>query len=307
MGKKMMYSVETLPRMDAEIKRKVDLHTNQTIKGKITFEQQPIMPEGNLNGTNYLMVYGTGTPTENAAELQAAYNEAKKMPRYLGTINFGVVATVYKGQAYTIGGPGVTLLSKTDYTGIIQNQPIGDRENITLDIAKSIRTTVIVAPGEYLVQGRFTLDIMNIDVVSLTGNPDVEIPDTYISSSTTIRGIVSDFTLNHTMSYQPPTIIDCVGGFYAEYNNYATYIRCTGTTDISFGSEMGFSGVARDCRMLVGNFPTNAGGGKVYNCINGDGTLVNHPLPIFADNAAAASLPIGTMYRTATGVQMIKY
>ena len=47
------------------------------------------------------MVYGTGTPTDNAAELQAAYNEAKTMPRYLGDIPISFASTTfYKGQTF---------------------------------------------------------------------------------------------------------------------------------------------------------------------------------------------------------------
>ncbi len=37
----MKYSVETLPRMDAEIKKKAGLYTNKTFRGENNFKKPP--------------------------------------------------------------------------------------------------------------------------------------------------------------------------------------------------------------------------------------------------------------------------
>jgi len=65
------------------------------------------------SGTNYLMVYGTGTPTENAAELQAAYDAAKLMlPTTTNTITVVVAPGVY-----TFGATKFT--ANTSYIDIV--------------------------------------------------------------------------------------------------------------------------------------------------------------------------------------------
>ena len=74
---------DTIAKMQSDIKKKAGLNTNNTFKGKNDFEKAPTINGEEIatvtpDGTNYLMVYGVGTPAENAAELQAAYNEAKK-------------------------------------------------------------------------------------------------------------------------------------------------------------------------------------------------------------------------------------
>ena len=60
----------------------IDAITAQTINvnSSLTINGQPVIPGGGgLEGTSYLLVTANGTPTENAAELQAAYDLAKTM------------------------------------------------------------------------------------------------------------------------------------------------------------------------------------------------------------------------------------
>ena len=90
----------------------------------------------NLSGTNYVMVYGVGTPTENAAELQAAYNAAKNMPRYLGAFeNYistftGIMAVGSTFEHYDTNEPSL----KTYYKVTVATSIISGNELPTNDV-----------------------------------------------------------------------------------------------------------------------------------------------------------------------------
>ena len=286
MAKRMMYSVETLPRMDAEIKRKVDLHTDQTIKGKITFEQQPNMPEGNLNGTNYLMVYGTGTPEENGAELQAAYEAAKKMPRYLGMLIAGPEYNFYAGQIYLngTGQPSIRRI-KANYTGATYSMPesaydIIDTASNAFKYAK-FSTTLIVAPGEYdFGATAFRVNSSGINIVSLTGNADVIVRSSELLDGLTLGIFISaDYALLKGIDCKTNTFyiansLDnliceyCIGGvnsFGSGGTASGTFNHCTGG-NTSFGSGGTASGTFNHC--TGGNTSFGTGGGIISGTFN---------------------------------------
>ena len=360
----MKYSVETLPRMDADIKKKAGLYTNNTFIGENNFEKVPKVigvhiGSNNLNGTNYLMVYGTGTPEENAAELQAAYNEAKKMPRHLGKFDPWNSINIYEGQTFVNSSLPIKVMIATDnFNGTIQTAPAGTFAQIgsTSESAAALarRVSVIVAPGEYnfVAPSSFTLNSSGIDVKSLTGKKDVLINSVSVSSDYVyVSGIncgVGKFTVSSGLSNiiienceggndsfgagviasgifnyctggsgsfgsggtASGAFNNCIGGDYSFGGDGGTasgaFNNCIGGVS-SFGSGGTLNGTLTNCKLTTGTFETPTGEGKIYNCIDGNGNLINTPLPIFADNAAAASHPTGTMYRTATGVQMIKY
>jgi hypothetical protein len=67
-------------------------------------------------------------------------------------------------------------------------------------------------------------------------------------------------------------------------------------------------GVATAPQRIV--FSTRNGGAGAYIerlVIKNDGKIIIPTIPVFADNTAAASLATGTLYRTSTGVLMIKF
>ena len=142
------------------------------ISGSININGKPIISSENLNGTNYVMVYGVGIPEENAAELQAAYNEAKTMPRYLGNIPISFASTTfYKGQTFYNSD---TLEYRKLFAKVTTTSSLvlDDNSNeITDTEAKSTRTTVIVAPGDY--SNPTITEVSGIDIRSLTGKSDV--------------------------------------------------------------------------------------------------------------------------------------
>lgn len=236
-----------------------------------------------LNGTNYLMVYGVGTPEENAAELQAAYNEAKKMPRHLRTFSSGDSIEIYKGQTFVNSSIPIThvMVANSNYSGAIALAPIGTFSRIDsqsgLDAALARRVSVIVAPGEYNfgASNSFTLNTARIDIKSLTGKKDVLINSVSVSSDYvyvsgvncgTGRFLVSDALPNIIIENceggigsfggeqyngvdTSGTFIDCIGGDYS-FGSYGTasgkFTRCIGG-DYSFGTEGTLTGYFEDC------------------------------------------------------------
>lgn len=236
------------------------------------------LSSSDLNGTQYVMVYGTGTPEENAAELQAAYNEAKTMPRYLGTLSSTTPIQMYKGQIYSIF-TGSYLYEKVIEDKIFNPfNTTGNTVRVDESEAESIRTTVIVAPGEYnFGSSGFTLNTSRIDVKSLTGKKDVLVNTVNVQSDYCyVAGIncregsfvVSDNLSNIVIEncegrgvnsfcgeFQngvtaSGTFIDCIGGDYS-FASYGVasgkFIRCIGG-DYSFGTEGTLTGHFEDCK-----------------------------------------------------------
>lgn len=243
----MKYSVETLPRMDADIKKKAGLYTNNTFKGNNNFEKVPtfngieLLTNEDLNGTNYIMVYGVGTPTQNAAELQDAYDAAKNMPRYLGVFGSAEPFTGYVGQTFQdsdVSEYHLITRNIVDELYILENGDNPNCEIITEAEAKSVRTTVVVAPGEYEIEDNLELNASGINLVSLTGTPDVVIKinaigdkDIYISKSfVTLQGIKTVRPIRVAKDLESVLLKKCVGGdssFSCRYGDIGTLIQFT--------------------------------------------------------------------------------
>ena len=278
-----------------------------------TIEPEDIMVK---NGTNYLIVYGTGTPEENGAELQAAYEAAKRMPRYLGLLDDNIRTTLYKGQTYRALADGSHYKMLVDYTGY---PPIETGEYsifVTEAEAKSVRTTVIVAPGEYnFGASAFVVDSPGINIVSLTGNSDVIIGSSEVNSEYNyiygikvtandilIKGIncktntfyiadnldnlICEYCIGGICSFgriSPGVFNYCTGGIFSFGSPGGTasgvFNHCTaGMSSFGGGGPKGsLTGKLINCKMTSGTFLTPTGEGKIYNCIDGNGTLVNYP------------------------------
>lgn len=306
----MKYSVETLPRMDADIKKKAGLYTNNTFRGENNFEKVPKvngieLPTNDLNGTNYVMVYGVGTPAENAAELQDAYDAAKNMPRYLGIMSpINSELNYYKGQTIYDTDGSVYVKVLADFIGNFEGIP-PVLEEITAEEAKSVRTTVIVAPGDYEFTTPFAVDASGIDVVSLTGNADVKLDGINVSAiNCFIKGIDTGINNFEVSSADSTAVIDtCIGNGSLNFglqggNNYATYNNCKSNGTAFFGSSLDaiiynclggessfqadtFGGIIQNSKLTTGTFYSNlnlsgGGTGKVINCINADGSIYNN-------------------------------
>lgn len=226
---------------------------NPEFTGNMTLNGYPVSTN-DLNGTNYVMVYGVGTPTENAAELQSAYDAAKTMPRYLGEVNELTVSNYYKGQTfYNIAGGEYDIMTsdQLNVTGIPTLI-----EAITEVEAKSVRTTVVVAPGIYKFDITFSISTQYVDIKSLTGTPDVIINSLFASADNIyIKGIhvTNVFVVGDDATNQ-------------------IFENCKGDGDYSFSFRDGItSGVYINCK--GGNFAFGGGStfsGEAYDCVGGD-------------------------------------
>lgn len=208
------------------------------------------------NGTNYLIVYGTGTPEENAQEFINAYNLAKTMPRYIAEgIDTSVddLITVYKGQSfYDNGYIGAYCIAKNTVINALPDQLT---YNIVSEAyAKSIRTTILVAPGYYNFTGEFVHAYSGINIKSLSGNSDVYISaidanGNYVFGIETDSTEISGLVTNHVtypfgvaaIRIAPNLRFDlvvkkCISGSYSFWDNnigingvyYGTFIDCEG-------------------------------------------------------------------------------
>ena len=257
--------------------------------GNITIEASG----SGLGGTNYVFVRGDGTPQENAIELQAKYNEAKSMPRYLGIVSFGTTSTWYEGQTFKDSANAIWYKFTETYTGLIgtnQNKMI----SITEAEAISNRATVVVAPGQYnFGEVAFKHNTKGIDIVSLTGNADVFLDSTEKSGDGYIFSIsiTADYSKvkgintgtkaievggNWAFANLPNLICDtCIGGNYSFGGGGGTasgiFSNCTGGEG-SFGGYGGTaSGTFNNC--TGGDYSFGSGGiasGTFNNCIGGN-------------------------------------
>jgi hypothetical protein len=257
------YNVEIVNGSKIEsshIKQFADAFTGEeaydvAISGSLTVNGKTIS-EG-LNGTNYVMVYGTGTPEENAAELQAAYNEAKKMPRFIGFTSPTSSTYMYAGQTFGVYIEGSPKYYKILVDGLYAPYQMSSDVRVIVEEseAKSTRTTVIVAPGYYNFTGEFVHYCPGINIKSLSGDSDVYI-FTINPNGTYVFGIETDFTeisglvtTHATFSfYGTPAIRvapnlqsdlvvkKCISGAYSFWDKnadrnaiyYGTFIDCEG-------------------------------------------------------------------------------
>lgn len=250
-----------------------------------------------LEGTNYLFVRGNGTPQENALELQAAYNQAKKMPRFLGTRSSGGSYDWYKGQTvYFISGPIGYYTVSENFTGNIDSN--FDKfipSSTSGEYEKSVRSTVVIAPGEYKFDDMsmsFYMNDYGINVVSLTGFPDVIIDNLSVGSQcrySHFRGLKCKIGFHVEASAYPDMIFEnCQGGnnSFGRSNDYQSepdagglYINCVGG-DNSFGYIS--TGKFYNCKAGNDSYGSdNEASGEFYNCIGGESA--------FAGNEGVAS------------------
>lgn len=231
----------------------------------------------NLNGTNRLMIYGVGTPEENAAELLTAYETAKAMPRYLGIPSVG--ATVYAKQTLFNGVNNYyKVVSESVIIPVDFNNILGDIEIITEAEAKSTRTTIIVAPGKYTFgTTKFAVNAEGIDIVSLTGNPDVMLDGINVTANDIfLKGLNTGENAFELAIGLPLIRIDnCVGGAASFGSSFSGTIKHSKGGAGSFGSSGGMDGFIYYCT-FGDTGPLVTGNGHIAWCINADGSAATN-------------------------------
>lgn len=228
-----------------------------------------------LGGTNYVFVRGNGTPEENAAELQAAYNKAKTMLPSSGNI----VTVVVAPGTYTFGGTKFPV--NTPYINIVSLTGNADVLLDGIDVTANSIYLKGINCGTYSFTIRHNLNELICE--NCTGG---------------------SYSFGGGGETTPGTFINCTGGNRSfGYNNASgTFINCTGGNN-SFGGSMGgtASGTFKDCtggnysfgggemcnisstarlyycRLTSGSFNTPETGGKLVLCIDGNDTVVTAP------------------------------
>lgn len=263
----------------------------------------------NLSGTNYIMVYGVGTPEENAAELQAAYNTAKTMPRFLGFLNPTSPKYMYAGQTFGRYVVGILKCYKVLVDGTYNPLQMSESLIVSEEQAKSTRTTVIVAPGIYTFGlTNFAIDSSGIDVVSLTGNTDVKLDGIDVTADNVyVKGIDVGVNAFAVESYIDVIIDNCNGGDdsfnTSDFKLKAHIKNSTGGLN-SFGapSDSGVitsTAIIENCKLTTGSWSdrTIDAGAQLRNCINSNGSVYSNAIilsPIFgAIPTSSAGLTTG--------------
>ena len=116
MSDKIMYN--TIQTILADLKRKLSMDRDETIKGQYTFEKTPEFPSNPFqnSGKNYLIISGRGTPLENYNEFLETY---AKLSVYKGFWNIG---TSYS-EGNIVLSSGQYYKAKEDISGTPSQDP----------------------------------------------------------------------------------------------------------------------------------------------------------------------------------------
>jgi hypothetical protein len=325
----------------------VDNLTGQTISGNLTIN-------GNLNvfsgistttisattysnlplgGPNYIFVYANGTPTENATELQDAYNTAITMsPSSANTITLVLAPGEYQfPSAFTANTEYINIVSLTgnkdvifDLSGItdpfdssvspyiISECLLIDADNV---FVKGIKGKFYLSPnfnstfglGEvYILPIQVSSNLPNIIVENCEGGPfsfggaggDSDVSGTYTDC---IGGLFS-FGGSDNNSTVSGTFNNCTGGNFSfggagdSSDVSGTFNNCTGG-DLSFGGAGGdsnVSGTFNNCQGGNASF-----GGEVFS--NVSGTFTNCTGGNYSFGGGAGNSDVSGTFTDCTG------
>jgi hypothetical protein len=265
---------------------------------------------GKLIGKNYVYVSANGTPTQNAIELQTAYNLAKTITGLSTTNRFKIIMGTGKYQ----------------FTGqfLIDTQYI-DFVSLTGDADVEIINDIYVTANDVFLKGLKTSLLFNIgtnlsllvcDTCVGLGNWSFGYNGPYVNSSTFNNciggmfaftsgfGVSGKFTNciggDYSFYYRTSGVFtNCIGGNYSfgrsfasgTFNNciagidsFGTYSVASGTFNNCVGGIRSFGGGGGDgiltgklyyCRLTSGTFITVSNGGRTYYCVDGNGNTNN--------------------------------
>jgi hypothetical protein len=215
--------------------------------GSITGPRGPLgSASGSFSGTNYAFVSGGGTPTDNAIELQAAYDAAKSVASIFNPFTIVVNPGYYDFGSGTFdlnwSGISVVSLDGNRSVFIVSTSSVG---------AVDITATLILVKGIDVGTNYFRLSGSNLS------NDEFRMEN--------CKG--GNFSFNGSGLYPlRGTFVNCEAGNYSFgrgglYSTcYATFINCT-AGNYSFGNE------APGCNSIM----INCKGG--VNCVTPTGTL----------------------------------
>ena len=184
--------------------------------------------------------------------------------------------------------PKSQMLNGTQYTFVSGNgSPIQNSIQLqnAYNLAKTIsglsstnRFKIIIGTGKYQFSGQFSIDTEFIDIVSLTGSPDVEFVNGIIVSANDvlIKGLKTSVVFEIAADLNQLICENCIGGdssFGGGKKTPGTFKYCIGG-EYSFGAGDSASGIFKNC--IGGNASFGGGGtldGKLYNCELTGGTF----------------------------------
>lgn len=221
-----------------------------------------------LDGTNYLIVYGSGTELENGLEFLAAYEDAKTKPRFLETVSTVEELTFYQGQTLMDSDLNQFHICNETFTGLFGSNT-EKFTTITEAEAKKVSSTMIVSPGVYKFATYFMHHASGINIVSLTGNRDIILKSTtnyfgfavYLNANYSyVKGVN---TLSAALGIGPDlvrfTAENCIGGDYSFNSHYTTNTQnIIGTFIDCEAGNMSFNNTATG---------PSVNGGALKNCL----------------------------------------
>jgi hypothetical protein len=251
----------------------IQLPSNPTTGDALVFNGTEWVP-GSVGGewtggTSYILVKGEGTPTENAQELQSAYDLAKTMsPSANNRITVIAAAGLY-------GFFGTPFIMDTEYIDLVS---LDGNRSIIFNGSGTISITandVFVKGVSVLIGKNFTigddLNLLKIEncyggALSFGGSSNI-VSGTFINC----EGSGRNFGFNGVAS---GTFINCKSGTQSFGGGggtaSGTFTNCLGG-EFSFGDNGILSGKLYYCRLTTGTFETVSGSGRTYYCIDGNG------------------------------------
>jgi len=262
-----------------------------------------------LEGTQYSYVAGNGTPTENATELQTAYNLAKTIVGLSATNRFKIIVGTGK---YEFVGQFLIDTQYIDFVSLTGDADVEFTNGISVTannvFLKGLKTSL-----PFQIDTNLNLLICDTCVggnQSFGGNTNIIVSGTFTNC---VGGIQSFGGSNATSS---GIFNNCVaggasfslaGGATGIFNNcvagnssfgitaLGTFNNCvagtnslgsgtaSGTFNNCVGGNQSFGGVSGGtltgklfyCRLTSGTFQTVSGAGRTYYCVDGNGNPNN--------------------------------
>ena len=231
-----------------------------------------------LSGTNYVFVSGDGIPSENAAELQAAYNTAKGMSPAIANVITVVVAPgnyTFGATVFTVDTPYINIVSLTGNPDVILDSDENDIDEGLIGIR--VTTNNILIKGIKVIGAFFIESNLNNLICENCVGGDNSFGGTTMSSTVTSGTFIRCTGGEHSFGGYGDasgTFTNCTGGDYSFGGNgdaSGTFTNCTGGEN-SFGSNATFSGTATNC--TGGDYSFGGSGmfvssGTATNCTGG--------------------------------------
>jgi hypothetical protein len=233
---------------------------------------------GNVNnGTNYLMVHGIGTPTENATALQTVYNAAKKMlPSVTNVITIVVAPGNYdfSAKAFVHDTAYIDIVSLTGDADVFlksseYNSYLGNNYGIKVTANNTLVKGINCGTNTFYIANSLNY----LTCINCIGG-NYSFGGTGIASGTFKDCIGSLGSFGGGGGTASGTFINCTGGAGSFGNDggvaSGTFTNCTGGI-YSFGGQGTASGTFKDCTGGDNSFGGHGtASGTFINCIGGD-------------------------------------